>query len=34
MGNFKEMIIDAHQDAEAVGLQFIPIVNHSIAWRT
>ena len=33
MGNLKEMIIDARQDAEAVGVQFIPIVNYPIAWR-
>ena len=33
MGNLKEMIIDARQDAEAVGVQFIPIVNYPITWR-
>jgi len=33
MGNLKEMIVDARQAAEAVGLSFIPIVNYPIAWQ-
>ena len=33
MGNLKEMIVDARQAAEAVGVSFIPIVNYPIAWR-
>lgn len=33
MGNLKEMIVDARRDAEAVGVQFTPIVNYPIAWR-
>ena len=28
MGNLKEMIVDARRDAEAVGVQFTPIVNY------
>lgn len=32
MGRLKEMIIDARNDAEAVGVTFIPIVNYLIAW--
>lgn len=33
MGQLKEMIVDARHDAEAVGVQFIPIVNYPIAWH-
>ena len=33
MGNLKEMIVDARRDAEAVGVQFTPIVTYPIAWR-
>ncbi len=33
MGQLKEMIVDARQAAEAVGVQFIPIVNYPIAWH-
>ncbi len=32
MASLKPMIINARQDAEAVGVQFIPIVNYPIAW--
>ncbi|MGH8260482.1 MAG: hypothetical protein ACREUG_12425 [Steroidobacteraceae bacterium] len=32
MATLKEMIVDARQAAEAVGVQFIPIVNHLITW--
>ena len=33
MGRLKEMIVDARNDAEAVGLTFMPIVNYPIAWH-
>jgi hypothetical protein len=33
MGKLKEMVINARQDAEALGVQFIPIVNYPISWR-
>ena len=33
MASLKEMIIDARRDAEAVGVSFIPIVNHPICWE-
>jgi hypothetical protein len=33
MGRLKEMIVDARQDAERAGVEFIPIVNYPIAWR-
>ena len=32
MGRLKEMIVDARKDAEAVGLEFMPIVNYPISW--
>ena len=32
MGRLKEMIADARAAAEAVGVQFIPIVNYTIDW--
>lgn len=32
MSVLKEMIVNARQDAEAVGVGFIPIVNYPIAW--
>ena len=32
MSRLKEMIVDARKDAEAVGVEFAPIVNHSIKW--
>jgi hypothetical protein len=33
MGRLKEMIVDARNDAEAVGVTFMPIVNYPIAWH-
>jgi hypothetical protein len=33
MGNLKEMIVDARRDAEAVSVQFTPIINYPIAWQ-
>ncbi len=33
MASLKPMIINARQDAEAVGVSFIPIVNYPIAWH-
>ena len=33
MGHLKEMIVDARKAAEAVGVQFHPIVNHAICWN-
>lgn len=33
MGRLKEMIVDARNDAEAVGVTFMPIVNFPIAWH-
>jgi hypothetical protein len=32
MASLKEMTVDARKAAEAVGVQFIPIVNHGITW--
>lgn len=32
MATLKPMIVNARQDAEAVGVQFIPIVNYPIVW--
>ncbi len=32
MGRLKEMIVDARKAAEAVGVQFNPIVNHPVCW--
>ena len=32
MGQLKEMIVDARNDAEQAGVSFIPIVNYPIAW--
>ncbi len=32
MGRLKEMIIDARNDADQVGVTFIPIVNYAIDW--
>lgn len=34
MGGLKEMIIDARQAAESVGVGFDPIVNYPLAWQT
>lgn len=33
MGRLKEMIVDARNDAEAVGVHFLPIINHPVAWH-
>jgi hypothetical protein len=33
MGRLKEMIVDARQAAEALGVKFIPIVNYPISWQ-
>jgi hypothetical protein len=27
------MIVNARQDAEAVGVEFIPIVNYPVVWN-
>ena len=32
MATLKEMIVDARQAAEAVGVRFVPIVNHAVNW--
>ena len=32
MGRLKEMIVDARQDAEKVGVTFTPIVSYPIDW--
>ncbi len=32
MSHLKEMILDARKDTEAVGVEFIPIVNYPISW--
>jgi hypothetical protein len=32
MSRLKEMIVDARKAAEAVGAEFIPIVNYPITW--
>jgi hypothetical protein len=33
MGKLKEMIVDARRDAEAAGVEFIPIVNYPVSWH-
>ncbi|MDQ2812203.1 MAG: hypothetical protein M3Z75_10090 [Actinomycetota bacterium] len=33
MGRLKEMIVDARTDAEAVGVEFIPIINYPVSWH-
>jgi hypothetical protein len=33
MGQLKEMIVDARQAAEALGVTFIPIVNYPLSWH-
>lgn len=33
MGQLREMIVNARQDAEALGVKFIPIVNYPISWH-
>jgi hypothetical protein len=32
MATLKEMIVDARRDADAVGVQFYPILNHAFNW--
>ena len=32
ISHLKEMVVDARKDAEAVGVEFIPIVNYPIGW--
>lgn len=32
MASLKEMIVDARKAADAVGVQFVPIINHPITW--
>lgn len=32
MGSLKEMVVDARHAAEAVGVSFMPIVNHPLSW--
>lgn len=33
MGQLKEMVVDARQAAETLGVTFIPIVNHPLSWH-
>ncbi len=33
MGQLKEMVVDARQAADALGITFIPIVNYPLAWH-
>ena len=33
MGQLKEMIVDARHAADAVGVNFMPIINYPINWR-
>ncbi len=33
MARLQKMVVNARQDAEKVGVQFIPIVNYPIAWN-
>jgi hypothetical protein len=33
MASLKEMIVDARQAAEAIGVTFIPIVNYPVLWK-
>jgi hypothetical protein len=33
MGDLKEMVVNARRDAEAVGVEFTPIVNYPITWH-
>jgi hypothetical protein len=32
MSRLKEMIVNARNDAEAVGVTFVPIVNYPVSW--
>ncbi len=33
MGELKEMVVDARTAAEALGVTFIPIINHPLSWH-
>ena len=33
MTKLKEMIVDARSQAEAAGVEFIPIVNYPVSWH-
>jgi len=33
MGQLKEMVVDAAPAAEALGVTFVPIVNHPLSWH-
>jgi hypothetical protein len=33
MGSLKEMMVNARQEAEAVGCRFTPIVDYPVAWH-
>jgi len=33
MGQLKEMIVDARQAANALGVTFVPIVNYPLSWH-
>jgi hypothetical protein len=33
MGQLKEMVVDARQAAQALGVTFIPIVNYPLSWH-
>jgi hypothetical protein len=32
MSKLKEMIVDARREAEALGMQFSPILEHPVSW--
>jgi hypothetical protein len=32
MSHLKEMIVGARNDAEAVGVTFVPIINYPVSW--
>jgi hypothetical protein len=33
MGQLKEMVVDARGAAEALGITFVPIINHPLSWH-
>jgi hypothetical protein len=33
MGELKEMVVDARAAADALGVTFIPIINHPLSWH-
>lgn len=33
MGSLKEMVVNARQASEAVGVRFTPIVNYPVGWH-